>query len=443
MPERQVITSLTGTAAPLLTVDSSNPEALDYSSIWLPRQWKKSTPFVCDEVTIPANNQTALNVDCNFEIPKLGHMIYDLSVHHLLAPRVTANPPLSPGYYVDHLGYAIMDYFRIYFGSNTPYERQMYDLYFRYRKQYSQEKRDTINELIQGDRTIAQRTNTFLNGGELFTDMMLPFGDHYNMALPIVVLSQKTRFTYRTKALQNIINLPVVGSTASTAANQLDNIELIVKVVHLTGTEADMLVGMSQTDPGIAYMIHQEVRQLNDEFGSTVPNYQAHIKLSGITKPIMLLQWALIPSKLVNDTGRNDFFFFAPQTAIGPPPPGWSPYTPIQNWDITANGQIIQRQTTRNYNKLYNWYKTNESPSGDEIFTQNYSMYPHSVNSATGYLDYTTLNNPVLNITFGTGGTGFDPDAGAPTAQLLRLIVIALDYNFWFLKSGNWSRTFN
>jgi len=28
-------------------------------------------------------------------------------------------------------------------------------------------------------------------------------------------------------------------------------------------------------------------------------------------------------------------------------------------------------------------------------------------------------------------------------AQQLRLIINALDYNFWFFKGGNWTRTFN
>lgn len=443
MPERQVITSLTGTAAPLLTVDSSNPAALDYSSIWLPRQWKKSTPFVTDEVTVPSLTPSGLNLEMSFEIPKFGHMIYDVAVHHNLAPRVV-NAPAVLGFYVDHLGYAIVDYFRIYFASNHVYERQAYDLYFRYRQLYSEEKRDVINRLILGDRTIAQRTASFVNGDQMYTDMMLPFSDHFNMALPIVVLSQKTRFVYRTKPLANIVNSQPVGiGSVSTAPNQQDNIELVVKVVHLTGTEADMLCDMARSDPGIAYMIHQEQRQTCDEIGSIVPNFQAKIKLSGITKPIMSLAWALVPTKLVNDTGRNDMFYFAPTPDIGPTPPGAANYTPIVSWAIEANGQTIQRIIERIYSKLYNWYKFNEAPGGDEIFVQNYSMYPHSVNSACGYLDYTTLNNPVLTINFGVGGTGIDPDVGGTTPQQLRVIVIARDYNFWFLKSGNWSRTFN
>lgn len=442
MPERQVITSLTGTASPLLTVDTANSSALDYASFWLPREWKKSTPFVVDELQVQSNGQTGLGMDMQFEIPKFGHMIFDLCYRWVAPPR--ANSVGSVAFYLDWLGYAALDYFRILFSSNMLFDRHSQDLYFKMRQTYTDEKREGLRYLVRGDQTIAQRTTDFLNGVELYVDMMLPFSTHFNMALPIVVLSQKTRFTMRLKPLQNIVNIQPFGGggTVSTPNNGQDLIELIVKVVHVTGNEADLLIGMSRSDSGIAYMIHQPVRQSIDDFGSIQNGFHINEKLSGITKPIRYLEWALVPTKLINESGRQDPFFFAPQPVLGPMPPGATAYQPIVGWHITANGQIVQRFVHRNYNRVYDHIKWNESSPGDEIFRQFYSMYPHSVNAACGYLDYTTLNNPVLTITMGTGGTGTDPDIPA-NPQLLRVVVNCEDYNFWFLKSGNWSRTFN
>lgn len=443
MPERQVITSLTGTASPLLTVDTANRAALDYSSFWLPREWKKSTPFVVDEIEIPANGQTGLGIDMQFEMPKFGHLVFDLCYRWVAPPRAVSVG--SNAFYDDFLGYAALDYFRVLFSSNMLFDRQSQDLYFKFRQTYTQEKAAAIDFLVRGDQTIAQRTADFLNGVELWVDMMLPFSTHFNMALPIVVLSQKTRFQMRMHPLNNIVNIQPFGGggTVSTPNNGQDLFQLWVKVVHVTGNESDMLIAMSRSDSGIAYMIHQPVRQAVDDFASTQNGFVIYEKLSGITKPIRYLEWALVPTKLINQSGRQDQFFFAPQPVIGPFPPGATPYSPIVGWRITANGQIVQRFVHRNYNRVYDHVKWNESPFGDEIFRQFYSMYPHSVNSACGYLDYTTLNNPVLEIITGTGGTGTDPDLGPPAAQSLRVVVNCEDYNFWFLKSGNWSRTFN
>jgi hypothetical protein len=442
MPERQVITSLTGTASPLLTVDTANAAALDYSSFFLPREWKKSTPFVVDELSVQANGQTGLGIDMTFEVPKFGHLVMDLCYRWIAPPRTPAVN--TTAFYVDFLGYAALDFFTVLFSSNMLFDRRAQDLYFKFRQTYGLEKAAGINYLVRGDLTVAQRTADLLNGTELWVDMMLPFSTHFNMSLPIVVLAQKTRFNMRMHALPNITNVqPLGGAAVTTNPGGVDQFELWLKVVHVTGNEADLLISMSRSDSGIAYMIHQPVRQAIDDFASTINGYQINEKLNGITKPIRYLEWALCPSKLINFTGRQDQFFFAPVPLIGPQPPGSAPYNPIVSWSITANGQIVQRTVFRNYNRVYDHVKYNDSLFGDEIFRQFYSQYPHSVNAACGYLDYTTLNNPVLQITMGTGGTGIDPDLGPPTAQALRVVVNCEDYNFWFLKSGNWSRTFN
>jgi hypothetical protein len=447
MPERQVITSLTGTASPLLTVDTANLQALDYSSFFLPREWKKSTPFVVDELAIQANGQTGLGIDMSFEIPKFGHLLMDLCYHWVAPPRTTTVG--FNAFYVDFLGYAALDFFSVLFSANMLFDRRAQDLYFKFRQTYGIEKAAGIDFLVRGDQTLAQRTADLANGVELWVDLMLPFSSHFNMSLPIVVLSQKTRFNMRLHALNNITNIQpfgVPGGSVTTSPGLQDFIELWAKVVHVTGNEADLLIAMSRSDSGIAYMIHQPVRQATDDFASTQNGYQINEKLNGITKPIRYLEWALCPRNLINFSGRQDQFFFAPQPVIGPFPPGASPYNPIVSWSITANGQIVQRTVLRNYNRVYDHVKYNDSIYGDEIFRQFYSQYPHSVNAACGYLDYTTLNNPVLQITMGTGGTGLDPDqppVPGTVAQQLRVVVNCEDYNFWFLKSGNWSRTFN
>lgn len=270
--------------------------------------------------------------------------------------------------------------------------------------------------------------------------MFLPFELHTTQAFPLLAVSQKLRMVLKTRALQNLVHLPVPGTTLTQNGNL--NFSIIARVVHVTGCEADLVLDMTRDAEGVSYLIHQNVRQNSDDIASLTNGFVANIRLSSIQKPIRFLQWALVPVKLQNDTNRNDYFFFQPQPNPGPVPPGMTPYNFVQQWAMEANGQIIQRAVPRKYTVIRDHYKYNPAPHGDEIFTQYYDQYPHSVNATLGYSDWTNLNNVVLQITFGTGGTGTDPDVPA-NAQQLRLIVNAEDDNFWFFHSGNVSRAFN
>lgn len=437
MPERQVITSLTGTVAPLLTVDTCDEARLDYNSQFLPRQWKKTTPYVIDCMEIQSNGQNGLSIPMDFEVPKLASSVVNMVLRAQVPPS-TINPINNPAYYVDHLGYAMIDEFRINFGSNQVYTRQGQDLYFKYRHALGIEKTSAVNDMIQGDKTIAQRSSFLQNGGNLLVDMNLPFQTQDANALPIIVLSQKTRFSYKSKTLQQISTTPVPGTTITNQSPWQHSLRAMV--LHPTGDESAYLLKMSQESDGIAYMIHQNVRQNADDFSTTQNGVVLQAKLSAMTKPLKSLYWSLIPTRLQNDTGFNDIFMYTPNPI--PTPPGMNPYNPVQSWRIEANGQIIQRDIESDYNQIYQHYLYHESFPDNQIFFQTYSQYPHSVNAAMGYLDYTNLNNPVLYMRMGVGGTGLDP-LNPQTPQSLRLVVNSEDYNFWFFKSGNWSRSFN
>lgn len=439
MPERNVITSLSGAVAPLVSVEAADPREISRYALSVPRDWRKTTVFVKDELTFAPNNVPQLNAEMSFEIPKVAHFIRDICLQSIAPPNIIA-PAGNPGFYVDHLGYALIDYFRIMFGANLLYERQAYDLYFKYRKALEVEKRDAVNDLIQGDKTQAQRNQFLINGGELYTDMFLPFEMHNSQAFPILAVAQKLRFILKTQPFLNLIQTPVAGTTVTSTTGWQFN--LIARVIHVTGLEADMVLDMTRDEEGVTYLIHQNVRQNSDDIASVANGFQARIKLSSIVKPIRFIQWAFVPTKLINNTGRNDQFFFQPQPFPGPVPAGMTPYNPIQNWSLESNGQIIQRQVPRTYTVIRDHYLYNPAPHGDEIFSQYYDEFPHSVNATMGYLDWTNLNNVVLNATFGTGGTGTDPDTPAQP-QSLRLVVNCEDDNFWFFHSGNVTRSFN
>lgn len=438
MPEKSVITSLVGVAAPLLTCDTSQPDYIVQDSPWVPRDWYKSTPFVRDELILQPTNSSKLGVELQFELPKLASVVSNICLRTVVPAHTVV--PAAPAYFTDAPGFAIIEYFHTNFGSNQVYTTQDIDLYIRFSKFQEYEDQLAISATTFADTTTAQRSALLLNGDAdgLYTPLWQPLDMDTSTALPLVVLSQKTRFLLKTRPLANIVYNP--SASVITPAQDYD-FTLLLEVIHTTGDESNFLLMMSQQSNGIAYMIHQHVRQDSGQYANTQNGFQIIDKMSGITKPIMVIYWALIPSRLRNNTGFNDFYMFAPQPV--PLPPGMNTYNPVQSWSIEANGQIVQRTINRKYNIFYQHYRKHKSLAGEDIFFQDYtSAGPTLCNAATGYLDYTNLNNATLRVTLGTGGTGLDPiNVGQP--QQLTVIYNALDYNFHYFHSGNWTRAFN
>lgn len=437
MPERQVITSLTGTVAPLLSVDASNTAELNMASFFLPRNWKKCSPFVDDDVIVSPTGQSGLNQELAFEIPKFSTLVSDI-ILGIELPPIVVTPLGNPAFYIDFLGYAIIDYFRTVFGSNLAYEHRGIDLFIDYTKMYNIEKLNAIDQMIFGNTTTAQRSALLLNGTVPGQPILVPLNQPFSFdpmnALPIVVLSQKTRFLLRTLPLQAITQTPIAGTTLAFPVGQNVNFTLHVYVIHTTGPEANMLLELSRDQDGISYMVHQHTRMDSDTFATVQTGATLVSKLSGITKPLKDLTWGLIPTKMINNTGRNDFFFFFANPPL-PAPAAQTPYQPIVRWSIDANGLTIQRPVDRNYTRLYKYMYYYEGFAGMDLYFQSYTRFPNANNACGGYLDYTNLNNPVLRVIMGVGGTGTDPDVPA-NPQQLSMIVNARDYNFWFLKSG-------
>lgn len=441
MPEKALIPSLVGTVAPLLTVNVGDLQSLIRNSPFCPRQWLKCTPFLMDEQILTSQNPSTLNGEMSFELPKLATHLYDMVLQIKLPPVQTVGPSLQPSYYVDMPALAVLEYFRIVFGSNQVYDVQPYDIYFRYRNWLTRERLEQINEITYGDSTTAERTALLANGtgaNPLMCPLWLPFADDPTSVFPIVTLSQKTRFILKTDSLENITQKAATNTLVPTSNFEFS---LLITVVYTTGDESNYILNLAQDAMGISYMVHQSVRQNVDDFASRQTGAVMTTRLAGMTKPLQILYFAFIPLKLINNTGRNDKFFFKPNPPA-PVPPGMSPYEPIVSYRMDSNGLIIQREVLRNYIRLYKHQFYFPSPGGDEVFFQTYTLQPTSINAALGYLDYTNLNNPTLYATFGVGGTGPDPDN--PLApQVIRLIVNSRDYNFWFFKSGNLARAFN
>src|ERR1700733_13853119 len=197
MPERSVLSSLIGTAAPLLTVETSDPQELEYCSAFLPRNWAKTTPFLVDDIIIGPNNPTNFGVDMTFEIPKLATVLTDIVVRSELQPA-TVVPAGNTASYNDFPGFAMWDEIRMIFGSNVLFTIQAYDLYIKWRTLLNIERQEAIRPLILADSSTAFRSNFLLTGGQLLTPLWIPFSLDTAGCYPLIVLAQKTRFILRT-----------------------------------------------------------------------------------------------------------------------------------------------------------------------------------------------------------------------------------------------------
>lgn len=444
MPQKEVLTTLTGTVAPLLLGNVKDQAELTYLSPWIPRYWTKTVPFVIDYVRLSPCSMPGLNRDNKFEISKLAHGISDLVIRAVFPPGVVnggANPNTQANY-SDFTGWAYWERFQMKFLTNDVFDVEPYDLYFEHRKNHEVERRDAINELVRGDRSTAIRTVDFAQGVEIYTDFFLPFTKADRKMLPIGVLSQKLNFNLRTKNLRDFTRIQVPVITTEVAALTADiSLEMLLEVVHLSANEACLFLAMSQDKAGISYMIHQHVRQVTETISTFSSNTRVPVKLCGITKPIRILNWALLPDAMNNNTNRNDDFFFNPQPPL-PIPFGLTPYNKIVQFEIEANGQIIQRLLYEVQNRIHMHQKLSIAPHGDHFYTVYFGRHPNAIDCSDGFADFTNFNNPILYIHLGIGGTGADVD-NPQNPQLLHVIINAEDYNFWYLKKGNMSKSFH
>lgn len=457
MSERSVINTLAGQAAPLLTSDVRDTSSIVQHSLFQPTEWSKATPFVIDELRVPANNPFGFQADINFEYCKTATLLGDLAMELIIPPHQitnTLNPqqPVGDAYFVDHLGYAFIDTFTTNYAQNRVMEHNKYDLYFRYRQRHTRETQEHYNVIVFGDQTTQDRRVLLQQGTPQGQPLIVPIDYSFSFApnesLPLVSLSQRVRWTLRSEAFSNLVVRPLDGSSTVTALGNW-SVNLLLTLYHVCGAESDHFLNMTNDIDGLTYMIHQGQIQKSNLLAFTQSNVTQTIQLNNINRAIKNLKWALLPVHLQDNTGRNDYFMFNPQPPLPLPPgpgvaPGMAPYNPIIQWGLKATSLIIQRTKDNHFDRFYQRRRLFPSPPGESIFEQSYSLYPLALNSSLGFLDYNNLCNPNLEILFGVGGTAIDPDDVTQTQpQRLLLIVWADDYNFWYLNRGNWVRAFN
>jgi len=445
MPQKEAIRTLTGVAAPLLTVatisgdagglsDADVQDLIDRNSPWVPRQWIQTPMFVTqDQEYTPSTPVTRIGGQVLFEIPKNMTYIEDMILKVIL-------PPLIGGvgttflYWVDFLGFALINQMKVMYSVNTNLQIQKWSFYRKYSKWLENEQKASLDPLIYGNTTTAQRSALAVNGGVLYIPLLLPFREDTSNALPMVTLAQKLKLQFDIEALNNLI---VTDSPTQVAQNGQIEYVLLVNAVHVTGSESSNIYNKCQRSQGIGYMIHEPVIQNIDTFANNTSGVELRTKIVNISRPIQALYWFIIPDNLINNTGTNDFFMYNPNPPL-PIPPGMAAYNPPVRWRIEANGLTIQDRLDIEYSRWYKSNKYHKAQAGEYLIFQTYSLAPEAINAALGYMDYGNLNNPTLFLTMGVGGTG--TYLGAP--QSIRVILEGLDYNFWFFQGGDWNKAF-
>ena len=443
MPERQVITALTGVAAPLLVVDVSVMEELDFASFFLPRSWKKSVPFVMDHMDLDfPNGPDVLSMNgfekC-WEIAKNATLLDDI-VLVVELPSHTITPVNANVSYSDWPGLAMFEHFHMHYASNTVFNLRPIDIYLRIRKQLGFERLLSMETRCLGDQSTANLASVLRNGtgdDKLWIPLDPPFGYDPMGSLPLIDLSQRVQFKIKFHPLANFVRNP---SGATIVPNGPYKIKLVASLLNVTGAENKMFIALSEEPTGITYMIHQNQHDVKDNITSTGPNQPIHHHLFGLSRPLMWVNFGLQPTVLSNNTRYNDPFFYSPNPT--PVPLGTNPYGTLEHWYLNAGTQVIQRHAERRFTIYYMYDRFHFGFSGEPQFDQIYAYYPHAVNSSTGFLDYANLANAQLHIHLNLPGSGVDP-TNPNNLQSLTLRVTGKDYNFWFIKGGNLTRAFN
>jgi hypothetical protein len=445
MPQKEAIRLLNGVAAPLLTVatvsgdstglsDEQVQQQIDSNSPWVPRQWIQTPMFIMQHQEYsPSTPVTRIGGQVIFEIPKNMTLIEDMVLKVIL-------PPLVGGvgttflYWVDFLGFAMMNEMKVMYSNNTNYTVQRWSWYRQYAKWLENEQKAAIDQIIYGNTSTAQRSALAANGGTLYIPLLLPSRVDTSNALPMVTLAQKLKLMFNIEALANLIQ---TDSPTAVAQNGQIEYSLLVNAIHTTGSESVGFYNKCQRAQGISYMIHEPVIQNVDSFANTTNNVELRAKIVNISRPLQIIYWFMIPDNLINNTGTNDFFMYNPNPPL-PIPPGMAAYNPPTQWRIEANGVTIQDRIDIDFVRWYLAQKYHKGQAGEYLLFQTYTLAPEAINAALGYMDYGNLSNPTLFIQMGLGGTG--TFGGQP--QSIRVFLEGVDYNWWFFQGGDFTKSF-
>ena len=368
-----------------------------------------------------------------FEIGKQGTIFTKCWLKAVYSP---IQPSATSTYvrFQDHIGYAQIREVYTSYGSTPLFRWRAPWFHIRIGKYLSREKREAMDELIQSNRSQAQRSNLTQNGFNSYTPLLLPHSFTPGQCMRLVALSQKYSITVSIQEAQRLLQTDgnINDYINDTVRNSV-RYSLLVDFYHLRDQVGSHLVRETLSSQGVTHLVFEPKFQ-EFQIQNHTPNfvYQFGLRTSGVIKT---LYFYLVPQQLLTTNGYCNFFMTSnnPTPALTGPN-GLFPYDPIGNISIQANGVPVTRQEVTDYQimKYLMMFENHTAPVGENVFFLTASFNTEAENANYGNIVLANLDDPKFYLQFGASGTGTNSFTGV--AQILVLHLIYVHYNFFQMQ---------
>ena len=375
----------------------------------------------------------------------LGPMYLHADLAALLQPTVFPTGNVMKSRYINNLGMGMIESLRISYASNPIATILPEWMYVRYRKYLNDAAGKAWRVLSRMDQTIGERDAYAATGGEVFTNLCVPWGDDTSQYYSMCGMASELRVEITIKPLINLLNFDLADPTAaattflfqSQATNIITALNLHCECIHLTGAERDTVISNVKSAEGLAKMVEDVQSHIKVLIPSNASPFTYQLRLTNINGPVSTLFWYLEdPKNTSGVTARSDQggdFPLYPHPGLG---------TQVGSWSVSSNGYMVVPLTSSFISRYYNHVRWFSSPNaGEYIFAHSFSQNPEIPNANYGSFNFGQLDSPTLSIGFPAGMT--NAYAAYNDSQGAYLNVIAELKNFLHEQGGDFSRTFN
>lgn len=406
--------------------------------------------FIAEQVIFrPLNFNGMAGQKVQFSLTKQADLVGPINLVTVFKPLTQPSAPYAGNVtrlrYINNLGIGQIDSARILYGSNVICHCLPEWLYIRYRKYLNTEAAHAWRVLSKMDQTLSERNAFALAGGEVITNLCVPWGDDTSQYFSMCGMADALRIEVNFKPLKHLLNYDVTNNLdadqqlfGSDTPAIYQDINLLAECVHLTGAERDIVVANIKSPNGQPKLVEDIQAHIRVLIPAQASAFTYRLKLTNITGPVTSIFWYLEDPLNTQGTQKD--------TKYGGDYPHYPEPGLNKQWDyyyMVSGGNTIIPRTSSLRSRFHNHVKWfSGAHPGEYINPYSFSTAPEITNASYGTLNFGQLDYPELIISFPNGLlNNYDP-LHPGTSQGAYLNVVADTRNFYHEQGGDFTKTF-
>lgn len=355
------------------------------SSIFQPKPFRKISNYSMSAPRLSANVEGATGSYSSFQLLNtLGTYLYALVLEFDLPAQ--AAPAAGTALAVaDYYAFAAIDNIQLKYNANNI--RTIYPDELRIQQiKCGKEKRDSLDDVVGGPRSVADRINDYLNGRSYRLEIPFHF-DSASHPLPMA-LATTLEVQVNWKSIDKCIEI-VAGAPTRPTTGTYTNQRLRAHVVHGTQDEQAYVQSMVDKSSGI-FFLQKPFIQMDYEFAlsnAITASREISLELKQINKPVESL-WFVLRRKLDltgSTTEGPDRFSFRGDPA--------DPLVRILDYRVESASGVIKEQKDYEDMKLDKMRHMSGIDYDDNIWYVPFGWAPQQKNQFSGHLELQNIQS--------------------------------------------------